>query len=117
MVDGAFVGEETGPMMRYLFNPVKQGANQTRLAQAEYTKKLSAIIDGFGFTKETIEAPELGYTFGKDTGYGKAELIHAMLHTGNMSNLQRLIVGHGWGTIQNGQVDTRRWNEIGRAHV
>ena len=110
MVDGAFVGEETGPMMRYLFNPVKQGANQTRLAQAEYTKKLSAIIDGFGFTKETIEAPELGYTFGKDTGYGKAELIHAMLHTGNMSNLQRLIVGHGWGTIQNGQVDTRRWN-------
>ncbi len=110
MVDGAFVGEEIGPMMRYLFDPVKQAATQTRLAQAEYTKKLSDIFDGFGFTKETIEAPELGYTFGKDTGYGKAELIHAMLHTGNMSNLQRLIVGRGWGTIQNGQVDTRRWN-------
>lgn len=110
MVDGAFVGEEIGPMMRYLFDPVKQAATQTRLAQAEYTKKLSDIFDGFGFTKETIEAPELGYTFGKDTGYGKAELIHAMLHTGNISNLQRLIVGRGWGTIQNGQVDTRRWN-------
>ncbi len=110
MVDGKHLGEETGPLMKYIFNPVKLAATQTRLAQAEYTKKLSDIFDGFQFTRETIEAPELGYTFGKDTGYGKAELIHAILHTGNMSNLQRLIAGRGWGSIQNGQIDTRRWN-------
>ncbi|MCZ4053237.1 hypothetical protein NAI64_05790 [Oxalobacter sp. OxGP1] len=110
MVDGARLGEETGPWMKYVFNPVKQAADKTRLSQAEYTKRLTEIIDSFRFTRETIEAPELGYTFGKDTGYGKAELIHALLHTGNMSNFQRLLVGRGWGSVLNGQVNAARWN-------
>ncbi len=110
MVDGARLGEETGPWMKYVFNPVKQAADKTRLSQAEYTKRLTEIIDSFQFTKETIEAPELGYTFGKDTGYGKAELIHALLHTGNMSNFQRLLVGRGWGSVLNGQVNAVNWN-------
>lgn len=110
MVDGAGLGKETGPWMKYVFNPVKQAADKTRLSQAEYTKRLTEIIDSFRFTKETIEAPELGYTFGKDTGYGKAELIHALLHTGNMSNFQRLLVGRGWGSVLNGQVNAVNWN-------
>ena len=110
MVDGARLGEETGPWMKYVFNPVKQAADKTRLSQAEYAKRLTDIIDGFQFTRETIEAPELGYTFGKDTGYGKAELIHALLHTGNMSNFQRLLVGRGWGSVLNGQVNAVNWN-------
>ena len=110
MVDGKRLGEESGPWMKYVFNPVKQAADKTRLSQAEYTERLTDIIDGFQFTRETIEAPELGYTFGKDTGYGKAELIHAILHTGNMSNFQRLLVGRGWGVILNGQVNAARWN-------
>lgn len=110
MVDGAGLGKETGPWMKYVFNPVKQAADKTRLSQAEYTKRLTEIIDSFQFMKETIEAPELGYTFGKDTGYGKAELIHALLHTGNMSNFQRLLVGRGWGSVLNGQVNAVNWN-------
>ena len=110
MVDGARLGKETGPWMKYVFNPVKQAADKTRLSQAEYTKRLTEIIDSFRFTRETIEAPELGYTFGKDTGYGKAELIHALLHTGNMSNFQRLLVGRGWGSVLNGQVNAVNWN-------
>ena len=110
MVDGVRLGEETGPWMKYVFNPVKQAADKTRLSQDEYTQRLTDIIDGFQFTRETIEAPELGYTFGKDTGYGKAELIHAILHTGNMSNFQRLLVGRGWGSVLNGQVNAVNWN-------
>lgn len=110
MMDGKRLGEESGPWMKYVFNPVKQAADKTRLSQAEYTERLTDIIDGFQFTRETIEAPELGYTFGKDTGYGKAELIHAILHTGNMSNFQRLLAGRGWGGILNGQVNAARWN-------
>ena len=110
MVDKGRVGKKTGSWMKYVFNPVKQAANKTRLSQAEYTKRLTEIIDSFQFTKETIEAPELDYTFGKDTGYGKAELIHALLHTGNMSNFQRLLVGRGWGSVLNGQVNAVKWN-------
>lgn len=110
MVDKGRVGKKTGSWMKYVFNPVKQAADKTRLSQAEYTKRLTEIIDSFQFTKETIEAPELDYTFGKDTGYGKAELIHALLHTGNMSNFQRLLVGRGWGSVLNGQVNAVKWN-------
>lgn len=110
MVDKGRVGKKTGSWMKYVFNPVKQASDKTRLSQAEYTKRLTEIIDSFQFTKETIEAPELDYTFGKDTGYGKAELIHALLHTGNMSNFQRLLVGRGWGSVLNGQVNAVKWN-------
>jgi hypothetical protein len=42
----------------------------------------------------TIEAKELGYTF-----ENKAELLGALLHTGNDSNLSKLLRGRGWGTV------------------
>ena len=29
-------------------------------------------------------------------GRGKAELLGAMLHTGNKSNLRKLLLGRGW---------------------
>jgi hypothetical protein len=59
-----------------------------------------------------ISAPELGYTFGKDSG-GVAlnELLHALLHTGNESNKRKLLLGRGWAVEnQDGSVDTRRWD-------
>lgn len=46
----------------------------------------------------TISAPELDYTFGAgNAGIGKAELLGALLHTGNESNYRKLLLGRGWG--------------------
>ena len=48
-----------------------------------------------------IAAPELGYTFGFSKGdAGKAELLHAILHTGNESNKRKLLLGHGWADLR-----------------
>ena len=34
-----------------------------------------------------------------------------MLHTGNKSNLEKLIVGRGWGEFRDdGSLDTRKWD-------
>ena len=47
---------------------------------------------------QLIAAPELGYTFGKDSGgSGMNEILHALLHTGNSSNKRKLLLGLGLG--------------------
>ena len=99
MVDGGQVGQKTGPMMRYIVLPIKRAAERARERQAQNTMQLAQILEGFRFAKgQQIEAPELGgFVFGAKSGYGKAELVHAILHTGNASNKARLLIGHGWG--------------------
>jgi hypothetical protein len=57
-------------------------------------------------TKEEIQAPEIGFVF-----KNKAELMTAILHTGNESNKRKLLVGRKWGELnENNEVDTYRWN-------
>lgn len=77
-------------------------------------KDLSSIVGEFDIksSDEIIEAPELGYQF------TKPELIMAVLHSGNDSNLQKLLVGRGWGTLdENGVLDRSRWDAfINRAY-
>ena len=62
-----------------------------------------------------ISAPELGYEFGHSKGgSGKAELLHAILHTGNESNKRKLLLGRGWAaTMGDGEsIDTGRWDRF-----
>ena len=68
------------------------------------------------FTPGKIKAPELvnakgkSYVFGRDKGFGKAELLGAMLHTGNKSNYEKLLVGRGWGEFRDdGTLDDTKW--------
>lgn len=53
-----------------------------------------------------IAATEIGYTFNS-----KAELLHAILHSGNQSNLSKLLLGRRWGGKNaDGSLDTSRWD-------
>lgn len=84
---------EQGPFTRYLVRPVMSAVDTYRGDKAERLKELLDIINP---RKEellggSIEAPELGYTF-----QNKGELLHALLHTGNESNLEKLLLGRGW---------------------
>ncbi|MCM1130043.1 MAG: hypothetical protein NC211_09265 [Alistipes senegalensis] len=98
-------GEAAGPLGRYVFEPVKKAAGEARQAQEAALLRLEEVLSGFGFVRETIAAPELGMTFGKATGYGKAELVHALLYAGSVSGMARLFAGNGRG----GRPDVRRW--------
>lgn len=91
---------EQGVFTRYLVRPVMQAVDIYRAKKAETLTDLLAVINP---RKEdllggVIEALELGYTF-----QNKGELLHAILHTGNDSNKEKLLIGRGWSEGLTGQ--------------
>ncbi|MEY5099748.1 MAG: hypothetical protein RJA36_2467, partial [Pseudomonadota bacterium] len=93
-----------------IFRRVKDALTAYKTARNDEVSALDALLQKHreaGHMPEVkIEAPEIDYTFAN-----KAELLHALLHTGNDGNLLRLLLGSGWGTLlDDGRVDTRRWD-------
>lgn len=109
-------GADDGPFRRYVWNPVNEGAIAFRVEKNRRMGQYRAIVDQLEPTMshEKIPAPELGYTFD-----GKRELLGALLHTGNESNLRKLLAGRHWGAIDEGGVlDSSRWRAfIARMHA
>ena len=107
--DGTF----GGPFLTFIFQPVKIAADRYRADRLVYRQKFQALVDAIAPTmdKKVIAAPELGYTFGRGhNGIGMAELLHAILHTGNDSNKRKLLLGRNWAAENpDGTLDTSRW--------
>lgn len=107
-------GGPTGPFRRYLWNPVSEAADRYRVDKTKMLARFLAIMTPMQDTlkRGRIDAPELGYTFGyANSGVGKGELLHALLHTGNDSNKRKLLLGRGWATEDAaGNLDTSRWD-------
>jgi hypothetical protein len=106
-VDAMDGGDPNGPFRKYLFNPVIEGIAKYRVAKrdalAKYLEVAKLVEDRV--TPDPIAAPEVNYTFG-----GKSELLGALLHTGNGSNLRKLLLGRRWGTErEDGTVDSTAW--------
>ena len=99
------------PYTRYLWRPIKLAVDNFRVARNNYVKKFVSLISGLEMQDGMIEATEIGYTFGKgNAGIGKAELLGAMLHTGNESNYRKLLLGRNWATLdEDGNLDDSRW--------
>ena len=115
-------GKFGGPFLRYIFQPVKEAADRYRTDRMKYRKQYAELVKEVApnIQKGKIEAPELGYTFGAGkNGVGTAELLHAILHTGNESNKRKLLLGRKWATQNpDGSLDTSRWdNFINRMHA
>lgn len=108
--DGGF----GGPFRQYVFTPIKEAADAYRSDKAKYLKRYQELLDAIAPTLAPgkIDAPELGYVFGYDKGgMGKAELLHAILHTGNESNKKKMLLGRKWATErEDGSLDTRMWD-------
>lgn len=103
-------GADTGPFRRTIWNPVSEAADRYRIAQRDYLQKFLDLLKPIEatLTATKIAAPEIGYTFG-----GRAELLHAILHTGNGSNLSKLLLGRSWGKKNaDGSLDTSRWDAL-----
>ena len=107
-------GLEAGAFTKYIWRPVKNSLNEYRTAQIKFTKKYAEMLEKVDFGNDVIVANEFDkpYTFGKQhNGRGKAELLGAMLHMGNKSNLRKLLLGRGWGQLkEDGSLDTRQWD-------
>lgn len=107
---------------RYIWTPVSKAADEYRAARREYIPRLLEALKAIrpDMAKSyQIDAPELGYVFGKNRGAGLAELLGALRHTGNDSNLRKLLLGRGWASERpDGSLDTTRWDSfIARKHA
>lgn len=103
-------GGPTGKFRKYLINPMQDALAQYRIEKAKMLKNVVDIFEGFGkMDNSKIAAPELNnFTF-----VGKQSLLHAILHTGNMSNKERLVLGYGWGArLEDGSVDFSAWDQF-----
>ncbi|GIK24699.1 MAG: hypothetical protein BroJett006_09450 [Betaproteobacteria bacterium] len=113
-VDRMDGGKITGAFRSYLWNPISEAADRYRSDSAKYLARYRDLLKAVepSLAPGKIEAPELGYTFGHTRGgMGKVELLHAILHTGNESNMRKLLLGRGWGVERaDGTVDAARWD-------
>ena len=110
-------GGKPGVFHRYIFRPVSEAASRFREANNEFQKKLADIVDAH---PDWMKPTEIYYEFGDYVFKTKAELIGAILHTGNESNKSKLLVGgrgddHTWCQAvvdQNGRVtyDFSAWD-------
>ena len=108
-------GKYGGPFLRLVFQPVKDAADRYRTDKVAYRKKFTELLKNVApyLPAGPIEAPELGYTFGNARDSGAAELLHAILHTGNDSNKRKLLLGRGWATQDaEGNLDTTQWDNF-----
>jgi hypothetical protein len=108
-LDGAY----GGPFLRLVFQPIKDAADRFRADRVDYRKRYQALLENVApaLPPGPIVATELGYTFGNARDSGTAELLHAILHTGNDSNKRKLLLGRRWATENaDGTLDTSRWD-------
>lgn len=106
-------GKFGGPFLRLVFQPVKDAADRYRTDKVAYRKKFTELLQAVApsLPQGPIAAPELNYTFGNARDSGAAELLHAILHTGNESNKRKLLLGRGWATQNaDGTIDTSKWD-------
>lgn len=91
--------------LNYIYRPIKQGAEAYRKQTNEFKQGFKALLEPIqqDFDHPKIHSPELGYTFTFN------ELLHAMLHSGNESNLRKLLIGRGWGEDTLDGLNTARW--------
>lgn len=114
----AMDGSAIGPFFKYIYLPIANAAakfrNLNNKTQEALVNVLKPMIGKWANVRD-IQAPELGYTFAT-----KAELIGALLHTGNASNKAKLLLGgRGEGKpwarlveLQDGSnyTDTTQWD-------
>lgn len=103
-------GGPSGKFRTYLINPMQDALAKYRTEKAKMLKEVVDTFEGFGkLDNSKIAAPELNnFTF-----VGKQSLLHAILHTGNMSNKERLVLGYGWGArLEDGSVDFSAWDKF-----
>lgn len=103
---------DSGPFHNYILRPIFNAVTKYKTEKKPVIEKLRDIfkrLDSDTFADKKIPAPELTYTF-----KNKGELLHAILHTGNESNLQKMLVGREWADNNNEQraLDRSQWDRF-----
>lgn len=113
-------GNPIHPFRSYIYDPIAQATAKFRNRNSELQQKLAELIKPLQkdwLSRTDIHAPTLNYTFRT-----KAELIGALLHTGNELNKEKLLLGgrgegNAWAEMVedqegNTKLDTKRWDQF-----
>ncbi len=106
LMDG---GDPNGPMRKYIWNPISNAVTNYRLKKKPVIERIHKALKTWAPNDmtEDIIAPELGGFIFR----GKVDLLGLMLHLGNRSNKDKLVLGYGWGDKNaEGEVDYSRLN-------
>lgn len=104
------LGNINGAFRKYLWTPVSEASDRYTLVSAQLKKSIAAEAQKIKprMTQEPILAPEINFKF-----QNKSQLMGALLHIGNTSNKAKLLVGRGWGSInEDGSLNTKRWDQF-----
>lgn len=110
-VDFVDLGDVDGPFRKYLYNPVSEATTEFLLKKTEFKERFvkmsEEVKEGMDLKKEIV-SDELAFTF-----KNKSEILGALLHTGNKSNMKKLLVGREWGMIdEDGNLVTKKWDDF-----
>ena len=97
-----------GIFRKFIYQPVRNATEQYRAKKAEVMTALNELIQGHAdqLGGQAIIADNLNYQF-----KNKAELLGAMIHTGNDSNFKKLLLGNDWGSLREDKtLDTSKWD-------
>lgn len=105
-------GDNGGVFRKYVWNPISEATAKYRIEKVKVLTQWQEVVKEWAGESDSLSTPiraeNLGYTFA-----GKAELMAAILHTGNDSNFEKLLLGRNWGErLADGTVDRSRWNEF-----
>lgn len=112
-VDAMDGGNPDGVFRRYLWTPISDAAATYRIARRETVQAYLDLVQPIAhtLTKQQIHAPELVGPEGAYTFSGLAEVLGALQHYGNESNLTKFLVGRGWGALRaDGTLDSSRFD-------
>ena len=97
---------------RFMWRPVSDARNKYMLAKEKVIKEyrdIAKTLDKASLFKGPVKAPELG----EKAFENKKMLLGAMLHTGNESNLRKLLLSEGWAKLnEDGSMDTSKWDQF-----
>jgi hypothetical protein len=94
---------------KFIWRPIVEATDVYRVKRIQAIAKLYAAAKAMGQLKRgKIEAPEISYTFDSE-----GEMIMALLHSGNESNLRKLLLGREWGREDEGKnLDISTWERF-----
>lgn len=104
-------GDPSGVFRSYIWNPIKESINNYRDEKTTVLQKYLDIVRSVekDIDGQQIAAPELGGFVFSNMG----TLLHAIIHTGNRSNKEKLLIGYEWGTLdEDGNLDDSRWQKF-----
>ena len=106
----AFDKDSSGPGRTYMLKAVQDGVLYYKENHQRVSKEFSKIIEDNAeiFKRQQLDLRKYGIPY---SSISKGNLLMALLHSGNESNLRKLLIGRpGWGEVnEDGSLNSDRW--------